>query len=624
MQNLTIGKKLYFAFSAVLFLMLIMGGISVFQLNDISDTFEELISAYQAIGEDAKEVHISLLTARRHEKDFIARRDKKYIARMDKTVGEMTAVLNRMTENSDRIGLNTVSTEIQNALNAISAYKAGFGKMADQILAQGNKDVGIRGNMRKLGHEMESAIKMTGSHELMVKYLLIRRHEKDYILREDNKYVDKARKTVNAMSPILSRASTDNTLKKTIQDLSNAYLGSIEKFALNITTMKKQYPIMRQNAHIVEESVLKINETIASIVTSKVKDTLKQKNSAIWLLLISIVVIVLSGILLSYFSVRSITGPLNRVIEGLQEGSAQVASASGQVSSASQQLAEGASEQAAGIEETSSSLEEMSSMTQQNADNAGQANGLMQDANKVVRQANESMTDLNRSMIAISKASEQTSDIVKTIDEIAFQTNLLALNAAVEAARAGEAGAGFAVVADEVRNLAMRAADAAKDTAELIASTVKQVKEGAELVDRTNEAFNNVTESASKVGELVAEIAAASKEQAQGIEQVNTAVTEMDKITQSNAATAEESASASEEMNAQADIMMTMVTEMVALVGYNSRNHGGISESTLKENLSLSKVNMDATEKEKPARLGIKVGVPEKIIPLDEGDFKDF
>ena len=624
MQNLTIGKKLYFAFSAVLFLMLIMGGISVFQLNDISDTFEELISAYQVIGEDAKDVHISLLTARRHEKDFIARRDKKYIERMDKTVGEMTAVLHNMTEASTRIGLRTISTEIQNALNAISAYKAGFGKVADQILAQGNKDVGIRGNMRKLAHEMESAIKLTGSHELMVKYLLIRRHEKDYVLREDAKYVDKARKTANDIAPILLRVSADNAVKKTIQDISRAYLGSIENFALNITTMKKQYPIMRQNAHIVESAVLKINETINSIVTSKVNDTQKQKRSAIWQLSISIVVIALSGILLAYFSVRSITGPLNRVIEGLQEGSAQVASASGQVSSASQQLAEGASEQAAGIEETSSSLEEMSSMTQQNADNAGQANSLMQDANKVVRQANESMSDLNSSMDAISRASEQTSDIVKTIDEIAFQTNLLALNAAVEAARAGEAGAGFAVVADEVRNLAMRAADAAKDTAELIASTVKQVKEGAELVNRTNESFNNVTESASKVGELVAEIAAASKEQAQGIEQVNTAVTEMDKITQSNAATAEESASASEEMSAQADLMMTMVTELVALVGYDSRNHGEISESAIKETFSPSNMSTGKTEKEKPARHGIKVGAPEKIIPLEEADFKDF
>ncbi|MCU0583737.1 MAG: methyl-accepting chemotaxis protein, partial [Syntrophales bacterium] len=140
------------------------------------------------------------------------------------------------------------------------------------------------------------------------------------------------------------------------------------------------------------------------------------------------------------------------------------------------------------------------------------------------------MTELTQSMEDISKASDETSKIIKTIDEIAFQTNLLALNAAVEAARAGEAGAGFAVVANEVRNLAMRAAEAAKNTSVLIEGTVKKVREGSELVERTGGAFAEVSRSAAKVADLVAEIAAASSEQAQGIDQINKAVAEMDKV----------------------------------------------------------------------------------------------
>ncbi|HAA02439.1 MAG TPA: methyl-accepting chemotaxis protein, partial [Syntrophobacteraceae bacterium] len=119
-----------------------------------------------------------------------------------------------------------------------------------------------------------------------------------------------------------------------------------------------------------------------------------------------------------------------------------------------------------------------------------------------------------------------------------------ALNAAVEAARAGEAGAGFAVVADEVRNLAMRAAEAARNTADLIEGTVKKVKDGSELMARTNQEFQQVAGSAGRVADLVGEISAASSEQAQGIEQINRAVTEMDKVTQQNAANAEESAAA--------------------------------------------------------------------------------
>ena len=269
------------------------------------------------------------------------------------------------------------------------------------------------------------------------------------------------------------------------------------------------------------------------------------------------------------FFARRISVPIMRVVEGLNEGADQVAAASAQVSSSSQSLAEGASEQAASLEETSSSLEEMASMTKQNADHANQANALMMEIRRVVDGSNSAMRDLTTSMGEISKSSEETSKIIKTIDEIAFQTNLLALNAAVEAARAGEAGAGFAVVADEVRNLAIRAAEAAKNTASLIEGTVKRIKDGTELVTKTGNAFQLVSTSTGKMGELVGEIAAASNEQAQGIDQINKAVSEMDSVVQQNAASAEESASASEELNAQAEQMKGYVKDLVAVVGGN-------------------------------------------------------
>jgi methyl-accepting chemotaxis protein len=276
---------------------------------------------------------------------------------------------------------------------------------------------------------------------------------------------------------------------------------------------------------------------------------------------------VLIGLCFAFFLTRGITRPIKRIVEGLTESSGQVSAASNQVSGASQELAEGSSEQAAAIEETSSSLEEMSSMTRQNADNAHQAEALMTETSRVVSSANDSMAQLTASMLEITKASEATSKIIKTIDEIAFQTNLLALNAAVEAARAGEAGSGFAVVADEVRNLAMRAADAAKNTADLIEGTVKKIEEGSEIVQKTSAEFSSVATSATKMTELVGEIAAASNEQSQGIEQLNRAVNEMDQVVQRNASNAEESASASQEMNAQAAQMNGFVSDLVAIVG---------------------------------------------------------
>ena len=316
----------------------------------------------------------------------------------------------------------------------------------------------------------------------------------------------------------------------------------------------------------VNEKLDGISEYLRKDVASATEHLLKTQNSASRNgLIIALITALVVGIAFYFFS-KGITGPVNRIISDLTGGADQVADSSAQVSNASFSLSEGASEQAAAIEETSSSLEEMSSMTKQNADSANQSNAIVKDTNNVVKKAGASMNGLMESMGEISKASEETQKIVKTIDEIAFQTNLLALNAAVEAARAGEAGAGFSVVADEVRNLAMRAADAAGDTTNLIEETIKKVHIGSNLVSETNDAFSEVAQSVQKLDVLIDDIAAASNEQADGIGQITRAVSEMDILTQKNASNAEESASAAESMRSQAEMMKTVVMDLVALV----------------------------------------------------------
>ncbi len=267
------------------------------------------------------------------------------------------------------------------------------------------------------------------------------------------------------------------------------------------------------------------------------------------------------------FMAQRIGNPIRKALSLLADATSSYMSSSSELTLSSQALAEGANSQAASIQETSSSVEEMASMVKQSAQNARLAGELAEESKKRLQEANQSMKAMINTMKTVGADSEKASKIVKTIDEIAFQTNLLALNAAVEAARAGAAGAGFAVVADEVRSLALRCAQASKDTQALIGAVLEGARRGTTLVDETDQKYREVALSVGKMGELLSEIASASQEQANGIEQINKAIADIDKVTQQNAATAEESASAAQALLEQARGLQSVVEDLTGLVG---------------------------------------------------------
>jgi methyl-accepting chemotaxis protein len=279
------------------------------------------------------------------------------------------------------------------------------------------------------------------------------------------------------------------------------------------------------------------------------------------MLFASLIIAALCGAFLS----RSLIRPLKSTINEMGTISQQVHTVSEQSSLSSRELAQGASEQAASLEETSASLEEMSAITSENAAKSRLADSLMVESGQLSKEAHADMIDLINSMEGTMNASDATFKIIKTIDEIAFQTNLLALNAAVEAARAGESGRGFAVVADEVRNLAGRAADAVRQTTELIEGTSKSVQTGAEIAAKAHTGFMKMAELASRVEELVREIAVASGQQSAGIAQINRAVAELNKGVQMNAANSEETASVAQGMKMLSATMNSLVDGLVAL-----------------------------------------------------------
>ena len=253
-------------------------------------------------------------------------------------------------------------------------------------------------------------------------------------------------------------------------------------------------------------------------------------------------------------------------------------------------------------------------MTKQNVLSAREAKGVAQEARHRAEAGVESMNLMSSAIDKIKTSSDATARIVKTIDEIAFQTNLLALNAAVEAARAGDAGKGFAVVAQEVRNLAMRSAEAAKNTEDLIKEAVKNSENGVVINSEVLKNFQEIKEKISRVSQAMAEIAAASEQQDQGISQVNKAVEQLNQLTQRGAANAEESASAAEEMSSQSEEMRSMVAS------FKLNGSGHLDRALLTGKQSKSFLMGPAYKEKKINAMSIIQPDPRNIIPFDDKD----
>lgn len=252
---------------------------------------------------------------------------------------------------------------------------------------------------------------------------------------------------------------------------------------------------------------------------------------------------------------------LNVIFNQVGKSIYETKESSSQLALSSSLLSENASNEAATIEELSATLNEVLAAAKDNEDIVNKADSLTKSADEQVTIGNERMQEMMVAMNDIDKSSSEISKIIKVIDDIAFQTNILALNAAVEAARAGAAGKGFAVVADEVRNLAAKSANAAKETTNLIESSILNIREGTENAKKTSDAINTITDIFVKVNEFMSEIAKSTNLQTASISQITLGIESMSESVQKTSATAEESASASEELSKQANITNNIVSK---------------------------------------------------------------
>jgi methyl-accepting chemotaxis protein len=336
---------------------------------------------------------------------------------------------------------------------------------------------------------------------------------------------------------------------------------------LSLGEAAEQFDVMREVLNQAQE----LNLEISAANHLRAEETFRYASFAV---LGGAVLAVLIGVALWWrIGVRT-SREVRQIAANLRGSSDQVVLTADSVSASANSLAQSATEQAATLEETSASAEEIGSMARTAAEHADLATALMATVSERVTDANQSIGQMVSTMASVRESSQRVSKIIKTIDEIAFQTNILALNAAVEAARAGAAGMGFAVVADEVRNLAQRAAQAARDTTQLIEESMARSTEGDGSVKHVSASIAGITAATATLTESLRGIHAVTREQAHGLGQVATAVQQMGQVTQNTAANAEEGAAASEELHAQAHEALQAVVALERIVGTSqARGH---------------------------------------------------
>jgi methyl-accepting chemotaxis protein len=656
-------------------------------------------------------IKIGMLQARRHEKDFFLRNDDKHAGLQKQVVGQVLATVADLTR---LLGHEDDQASARALGEMISRYSQQFNEVVALRQQVGlNETAGLTGRLRTAVHAIEAALKGADEPQLQILMLTLRRHEKDFLARKDQKYVEEFTKAVDQFSAALTKAAlataTQTDMRAKLADYRDSFMALAGATAEAATATKKMsdlyaalepvqekletaldqdyqaakaditaartalaqflawvlgggvlvlivlavavgtlicrplvaltgvmtrladgdhdvtighqgdrnelgsmsraVEVFRQNA--IEKARLDEAERRRLEAERQAAEAQRQREQAIGAEIAALIDAVAAGDLTSRVelagkdgfyrtmseginrltdTVQTAINDIARVLGALADGNLTlritkayqgafdtlktdvnttadrladvvgqirsatdaISQAAAEVSAGSSDLAERTEQQASSLEETAASLEELGATVRTAADNAQRTNRMAANARGAAEQGSTVAASAIDAMKEIADASRRITEIISVIDEIAFQTNLLALNAAVEAARAGDAGKGFAVVAQEVRLLAQRSAQASKEIKSLILNSESQVQSGVDLVKKAGDTLTGIARGVHEVAALISEIATGSTEQASSLEQINSAVASMDEMTQKNAALVEQTTAAAASMNNQA------------------------------------------------------------------------
>jgi methyl-accepting chemotaxis protein len=604
-KKMSLKAKTITSFGFIFTLVSILFWFAYQTINHLQDGFTQIMDQNYKTIDSLEKQTISMLSLRRHEKDFLLRKDQKYLQRHNEEFQTLSNRIVNIKTYSDK----KYHKQLDEILFNATEYKKGFDNIVTLFKKEGDSNLGIRGDLRSSAHTIEENFKNNGLSDFYMTQLLnFRRHEKDYLLRRDKKHLKKLDGNISIIHERMSTKGMDPTRQEEIKSLIQTYKKQFILLTNNYDLITKQLSDFRINIHSLEEGIelmIKQNETELNII----RKDLNEESAVAIKGFIGITAAILFLILLINAIAYKITANISKSTIEMKLMAQEFLTTSGLISESSTNLDHIANTQAAAIQETASSVNEITAMVSKSTDSAVNSQAKSQENSVAANKGKDTVYNVIKAMNSLSESTKdmttrfnQTStelqDVVniinqigekaKVINDIVFQTKLLSFNASVEAARAGEHGKGFAVVAEEIGNLASMSGTSAEEIATILDESVQKVNDlvtnnqreidslvtnntqkvthGIDTAKECEVALNTIIDNIENINASISDIAQASQEQDSGVKEISQAINEFNKNNQQTVFLASQSKGHSSDIRIKADQVLLMATNLEILL----------------------------------------------------------